>query len=420
MGSHENSVQAGHRETKAGESAKGGERFAYLDWLRFIVVLCLAPFHAALSYTGIGTVYVYDDPVRDAILAGRNIYGNFGPTELQLFTVFMDNWFMHLLFLVSGMGAAMSLRKRSAGVFVSERANRLLKPLLLMTLLAIPIQAWLRALDFGTFSGGFFEFYPHFFNGIHSNLDSRGNFDYGHLWFLLYLFVFSMIALPMFERWKRTGSPTARAQETPGVVHAGWILAPALWIALLEAVFRPGWPGFQNLVNDWANFTVYLSFFVLGYLAGADPRLPEAAERYWIAALVFGLLAFVARLACYRWLPVTSGYHAFNMLSQFLRGIAAWGLVVAAIGFGRRHLNLTGWSLGIARDLSLPLYLLHFVPLTAATYLLLGSPLGVWPRWAISVVVTWTAVALCTFIFRYVPPLQSFFTIRSPHRARAA
>jgi peptidoglycan/LPS O-acetylase OafA/YrhL len=401
-------------------SSNRSERLAYLDWLRFFVVLSLAPFHAALSYTGYGVVYVYDNPVRDAVLSGRGLYGHFGPDELRLFTVFMDNWFMHLLFLVSGMAAATSLRRRRAGAFVGERADRLLKPLGLITLLVIPVQAWLRALDFRTFSGGFFEFYPHFFNGVSSGPGGRGNFEYGHLWFLLYLFVFSVLALPLFERWKRSGSPSLRVVRMSGVARAGWLLAPALCVALLEAGFRPGWPGYQNLVNDWANFTVYLSFFVFGYLAGTDPRLPEAIEQYRFAALTLGLLAFMARLACHRWLPVANGYNAFNVLAQFLRGIAAWGLVMAAIGFGRRHLNATGRPLGIARDLSFPLYLLHFVPLTAATYLLLESQLGAWSRWAISVVVAWATVAVCTFIFRYIPPLRSFFTIRPPQRANAA
>ena len=402
------------------DGSQSGERLAYLDWLRFFVVLSLAPFHGALSYTGIGTVYVYDDPVRDAIRLHEPIFGRFGPDALRMFTVFMDNWFMHLLFFIAGIGAAISLRRRNAGAFVSERTDRLLKPLALMTLIAIPVQAWLRALDFGTFSGGLFAFYPHFFNGINSGPGSPGNFDYGHLWFLLYLFVFSAIALPLFGRWQRTGSPTLRVSETPGAALAACILAPALWVGALEAVFRPGWPGFQNLVNDWANFTVYLSLFVFGYLAGYDRKMTEAIERYRFVALALGLLAFFLRLACYRWFPVGNGYDVFNMLAQFFRGLAAWGLVAAAIGFGRRHLTATGWSLGVARDLSFPLYLLHLVPLSAATYLLLGSSLGIWSRWAISVAVAWVTVAACTFLFRYIPPLQSFFTIRPPQRTQVA
>jgi hypothetical protein len=399
--------------TSADDRSAAG-RLAYLDWLRFMVVLLLAPFHGALSYTGFGTVYVYDKPVRDAVLAGYGLYGHFGPEELRLFTVFVDNWSMHLLFFVSGMGATLSLQKRSAAGFMDERSRRLMLPFVIILLAVIPIQSWFRALNFYTFSGGFFAFYPHFFNGISAGPGSPGNFDWGHLWFLLYLFVFSLVALPLFMRWQRRGTSTSRSTQMPHIGSAAWILAPGLWIALLEAVFRPGWPGYQNLINDWANFTVYLSFFVFGFLVGTDSRLAEAIERNRFAALALGLIAFAARLACYRLLPVGSGYQVFNMLAQFLRGLAAWGLVLAAIGFGRRYFVAMGRPLGIARDLSFPLYLLHYAPLTAATYFLLDSDLGIWTRWALSVLFSWATVALCTFVFRYIPPLRSLFRIGMP------
>jgi glucans biosynthesis protein C len=399
----------GTTERGRGQGPGAGERQAYLDWLRFLVVLSLAPFHAALSYTGIGVVYVYDDPVRNAILAGGPLYGRFGPPALALFTVFMDNWFMHLLFLVSGIGAAVALRARSRRAFIDERARRLLWPLLLITLTVIPVQAWFRALDFGTFSGGLIAFYLHFFDGIYAGPGSSGNFEYGHLWFLAYLFVFSMIALPLFEHWRIAGR-----RLWPGGARGAWILAPALGIGALEAVFRPGWPGFQNLINDWANFSVYLSFFVLGYVLGTNPELAAAAERNRYAALVLGAIAFFARRCVYFVLAPAGGYHAANMLGQGFRGIAAWALVVAAIGFGRRHLNRTGRLYRAARDLSFPLYLLHLAPVTAATFWLLPTPLGVWPRWAISVAAAWLTVALCAFAFRFVPPLRSFFGIGAP------
>lgn len=392
----------------------GVVRLPYLDWVRFFVVLSLAPFHGALSYTGFGVVYVYDDPVRDAILSGQGLYGHHGPTALRLFTVFMDNWFMHLLFLVSGIAAAMALHSRGARGFLRERVRRLLLPFAVCTLTVIPLQAWLRALDFKTFDGSFLAFFPHFFNAPTSGPGSTGNFDWGHLWFLIYLFTFSLLALPLFRFWQRAGTPTLRAAGIPRLTHGAWILLPALWFGVLEAIFRPGWPGFQNLVADWANFTVYLSYFVFGYLAGADGRLVESARCNRHAALALGLLAFGARLACYRWLPVGSGYEGFNVLAQALRGIASWGLVVAAIGYGRAHLNSGGRPWGIVRDLSFPLYLLHFVPLTAATFLLLHAPLGIWSRWSISVIVAWTTVALCTWAFRFVPPLRWFFGIRAP------
>jgi glucan biosynthesis protein C len=162
----------------------------------------------------------------------------------------MDNWFMHLLFLISGVGAAASLRKRTARRFIGERANRLLLPLLVGTLVVIAFQAWLRALSFGTFTGGFFAFYPSFFNGISSGPGSRYNFDYGQLWFLLYLFVFSVLALPLFLRLNRRGDSSPLLRAGRRLAASAAVLLPALWIGVLEAAFRPGWPGYQNLINE--------------------------------------------------------------------------------------------------------------------------------------------------------------------------
>jgi hypothetical protein len=327
-----------------------------------------------------------------------------GPLALTEFTVFTDNWFMHLLFLVSGIGAALSLRKRSGAQFLGERCNRLLLPLLFGTIFVVSIQSWLGALAFGRFSGSYFAFFPSFF----------GNIDWGHLWFLVYLFVYSALALPLFLSIQRKGEGAPILSAARRFAAMPLILLPALWTGLLEALFRPGWPGYQNLVSDWANFTVYLSFFVAGYFAGAVPDLLQAFEKYRLTALILGGVAFAARISVYYIVAVPDGYNPANILSQGFRGIAAYALVMAAIGYGRRYLTWQGRLLGIARDLSFPLYILHYVPVTAATYLLLNSGLSIWPRWILAVAASWAFVALFTFVARYIPVVRDFFGIRQP------
>ncbi len=385
-------------------SALPRTRLAYLDWLRFAVVLCLAPFHAAISFTGMGSVYVYDTPVRDILSAGGTPV-NIGPRSLTMFTVFLDNWFMHLLFLVAGIGAAFSLRKRNGAQFLGERCNRLLLPLLIGTLFVVSFQTWLGALSFGRFSGGFFAFFPSFF---------LGNFNWGHLWFLAYLFVFSALALPLFLAIQRKGQASRVLSVARRCAGMPIILLPAFWTGFLEALFRPGWPGSLNLVNDWAIFTLNLSFFVGGYLMGCVPELLQAIEKHRRAALILGATAFLARIGTYGVAAVPDGYNAANMIAQAFRGVAAYGLVMAAMGYGQRYLKGQGKMLGVARDLSLPLYILHYAPLTAATYLLLNSGLSIWTRWALAVAASWSFVALFTFLVRFIPVVRNVFGIRKP------
>ena len=136
-------------------------------------------------------------------------------------------------------------------------------------------------------------------------------------------------------------------------------------------------------------------------------------ERHRLLALIVGVLSFIARLAVYRVLSVGPGYDAANMLAQGLRGIAAFGIVVAVMGYGGHWLNRESAALGRARDLSFPLYVLHFAPLCAATYLLIGTGLSVWLRWGIATLASWLTVAVFTELARFVPPIRDFFGIKA-------
>ena len=394
-------------------STSSGDRLAYLDWLRFLVVLTLAPFHAAISFTGVGVFPVYDTPVRDILLSGATP-DRVGPLALTLFIVFMDNWGMHLLFLVSGIGAALSLRKRDGAQFMRDRCNRLLVRLLVGTVLIVSVQGWLRALSFDKFSGSFVAYFPSFFNGMYTGPQGSGNFDWGHLWFLAYLFVFSALALPLFLFIRQKGEASGILSAARRFATMPLILLPALWTGLLEGLFRPGWPGALNLVSDWAYVTVFFSFFLAGYLLAVVPELLQAAEKHRSAALVLGATAFLARMSVHGLLRVPGGYNVINITAEVFRGIAAYGLVMAAMGYGQRYLNRQGRMLGIARDLSLPLYMLHYAPLAAATYLLLDSGLSIWARYILAVAASWSFVALFTFLARFIPLVRDFFEIRPP------
>jgi len=386
-------------------------RLIYLDWLRFLVVLLLAPFHAAISFTGSNFAYVYDEPFRATILAGHWVFDR-GPFLMRYLILFLDNWFMHLLFLISGIAAMAALRKRSLPAFIADRVGRLLLPMVICTLTVIAVQAWLRALWLGRFSGGFISFYPRFFNRVHDSVASRGNFDWGHLWFLGYLFAFCLLLLPLMVHLKKTGAPRPQPSAARWPASGSTMLLPCLWIGALEAIFRPGWPGYQNLVNDWANFTVYLSFFFFGLIAGTYRSLLERAQRMWFMMLATGLLLFISRMAMYPLTHVHPGYSPANMAVQFLRGAAAYCLVIGVLGFAGQYMNRGTQSIAWARNVSFPLYLLHYLPVTAATYLLLNTQFSVWTRWTIAVLASWISVAIFTRLSLLIPAFRWFFGIR--------
>jgi len=103
------------------------KRLYFADILRVLVILSLIPFHAAITYTGHGDVYVYDPAVVSHYL-NRAVTPGITSVPLDLFIDLLDNFFMRLLFVVSGIAAFFSLRRRTPGLFTGERTNKLLLP----------------------------------------------------------------------------------------------------------------------------------------------------------------------------------------------------------------------------------------------------------------------------------------------------
>jgi len=169
------------------------KRFYYVDWLRVLAVLALFPFHAGQIYNDEVAFYV-KDVVSNPVIMGIN--------------AFIYLWHMPLFMFLAGVGSYYALRFRSGGQYLVERLKRLLIPLIFGTLVLIPPltyfrmfgdpnRVWPKGFAYNAIPGfdkGYFEYYPDFFNGIYPN----GNFGWGHLWFLAYLFTFSLIALPIF------------------------------------------------------------------------------------------------------------------------------------------------------------------------------------------------------------------------------
>lgn len=139
------------------------------------------------------------------------------------------------------------------------------------------------------------------------------------------------------------------------------------------------------------------------------PELLDLIEKNRLAALVLGVSAYLVRMSVYRFFPVPEGYNPTNITTHVFRGFAAYWLVLAAMGYGKHYLNKSGGLLGIARDLSFPLYILHYAPLTAATYYLLNSGLSVWTRWFLACLASWGFVVIFTYVARFIPPDERFF-----------
>lgn len=245
------------------------KRLYYIDWLRVLVVLSLIPFHASLTYLRYGGVYIKEPVSGLAALPFLIIEVPLGD-------------FLTLMFFIAGVASYYSFNTRGIGTYIGERAQKLALPFGLGFLLLCPVTSYIKAIYEG-FQGGFIRFLPHFYW-----YDTSHYLGYGHLWFLFYLFTFSMICVPLFRLLQRN----SRLERIGAFISKGnRLLLPIGFIVLLEVCLRPIFhTDAFVIIGDWANVSVYLSLLFYGYLYAADSRIQEKVKKYYKFSIVFGIL----------------------------------------------------------------------------------------------------------------------------------
>lgn len=333
------------------------ERLYYVDRLRVFTILSLIPFHAALTYLNYGAVYV-KAPITGA-----------GVIPFMAITALLSDFFMSLLFFLSGIASFYSCRSRDFSQYIKERCRKLLLPLLLGILFICPVQAYAKGLYEG-FQGNLIQFYPRFFSGFIYYL------GYGHLWFLFYLFIFSCIGKPLFKRWQ---DKKQLEKISAFITKGNRILIPIGFIILLEFVLRPFFHSSQSLINDWANDTVYLGLFLFGYLFAAEPSIQNKLESYFNLAKVFGLLSLLLLLYLnYQWTVNASEEVYFTVLWGFARGIYECSAIVFLVCIGRKFMNKESIQIKYLSKSSFTIYLFHFIPVSYFTLLFIHTEWNVY------------------------------------------
>ncbi len=263
-----------------GQAHKASIRLHYLDWLRLIAIVGVWAYHSARPF--MRQEWLINSPQTSLTL-----------TAVCL--VFLGSMGMPLFFMMAGAGCLFALRRRTGRQFAVERTQRLLIPFLVGCILLSPLQFYLEWLHKGWYQGSFLPFIPviaqdrlHMWTTTFSPriFESLGS----HLWFLGYLFTFSLLALPLFLWLKR--EPGRRAIAWLGKLgeRRGGLLLFILPLAAVRISLQPFFPGY----TDWTDYAYLLVYFVCGYLLFADQRLVRAIRRDGRLALSVGLISTLA------------------------------------------------------------------------------------------------------------------------------
>ncbi len=396
------------------------DRLYYLDWLRVMAILTVFFHH-------VGKFFDYDS---------FTLYNSVRSLALSVHREFNALWMMPLFFVISGAAVFYSLQSRGAGGFLKERVLRILIPLAVLgTFVINPPQVYLTRLFDGDFSGGFFQWLPSYFSGIYMP-GADGNFaplGLGtHMWYLMYLFVFTLLLLPLFLGFGRSGrSLLARAStrlESPLA-----LLLLFLPVAASSALIQALGLGFLRITGGWDPLS-YLFFFLNGYLVFANPGILESIRRqapaFLAAAVVLTYLYVDSHFGVTLNLPGVTRHDILNngaiiplnpwVLTALmaLRGLIGWCWILGLLGLAARILNFNNRFLAYAGEAVLPFYILHHTVMYAVGYHVIQWNIGVgWKYAAIALVSLILIMALYEFLIRRVNALRFLFGMK-PRQGR--
>lgn len=345
-----------------------------LDWLRVIAFALLMLFHTGMLFSSwswhvknLETSDYFDYVMR-----------------------FLHSWRMPLLFFISGSAVWFAMDKFSAGRYFLERQKRLLLPLVFGMLVIIPPQVYFERLYQQQHYASFLDFYQTIFT---SGSYPEGNLSWHHLWYVPYIWAYSMLLFPVFL-WLRTPKGRAllagmgRWLQRPGVVFL--LFVPS---ALIEVVLRPFWPGDAcNLIADWGNFTHKLSFFLIGFILASSEGVYDALARQRKALLFTGMVSFV--------LLIPFWYMQIRLPSwttipyRFLANFQVWMWILTALGFGRCYLSINHPVLRYANEAVYPFYILHQTVIIILGYYLVRLNWGIPLTFAVTAAATFLICSL--------------------------
>ena len=315
------------------------ERRYDLDWLRVMVFGLLILYHVGMFF----------------VPWGWHIKNNELSEWLQLPMLFVNQWRLPILFVISGMGTRFALSYRSQKQFIGERLYRLLIPLIFGMLVIIPPQVFIERIAHQQFSGNYADFYTTgvAFQGIYP----EGNFSWHHLWFLPYLLVFSLVLSSLFIRLRN--QPDHRFLNwLRGSLDRPWnlyIFIVPLYFA--ETLLEPFFPSTHALWGDWFNLVNYGLMFLFGYL------LISVKDVFWKSlanikkpALVLGIICFPLLVLRYTVIPD-------NTLVHFVEGLVKvvnlWSWILVLFAYGAQYLNQQSAWLAYCNRAVYPFYILH-------------------------------------------------------------
>ncbi|HYL60334.1 MAG TPA: acyltransferase [Candidatus Acidoferrales bacterium] len=301
-------------------------------------------------------------------------------TGFGLFVGFNDDFFMSLMFFVSGLFVWSSLRRKGTGTFVRDRMIRLGIPFLVAALVVAPIAYYPTYIQMG----------GHGVSGYIRQWMAFGDWPTGPAWFVWLLLAFDLGAAAIFAIAPNFGASVGRlssnAREHPVRLFLMLIAVSAAVFAPMSVAFGPmNWTSVGPFQFQTARLFHYLVYFVAGIGVGAygiDRGLlaPDGVlARHWGRWVALALTVFFLSVAFV--LMAITGHSGMSpsMISgvggcifAITCGAESFAFLALFIRFATRR----RWTYDSLSDNEYGMYLIHYAFVSWLQLALLAVPLA--------------------------------------------
>ncbi len=328
-----------------------------IDWLRSLAFILLIFYH-------IGQFYVAD--------WGWHVKSVYLSDFLKNIMLLVNQWRMPLIFLISGIALSLAEPKIGSVKLLKLRFFRVLIPLIIGMILIVPPQVYFELVQSEGYSADYLEFMTLYFDtkttlyADHQLLTSRtglsfGLITYNHLWYLLYLFTYTLVYVaikPLLVKinWKKIN----RKGSVLGI-----LAIPLSLVLFYDLILLPYFPDDTFvLIGDWYNHAFYFTLFMLGYALAKSPNIWQTLidnHKTWLVLAIVSYSLMIIRSN--RALGFDVPYNEASILTQFFINLIWSGnkvfWLLTVIGCAGAYLNRKSSVLSYMNDAVLPWYILH-------------------------------------------------------------
>ena len=306
-------------------------RLSELDWLRVLLVFAVFLHHVGMPFNG-------DDWI---------IMNESSSKALDDFMVYFEQFRLPTLFLIAGVGANIVLNRKRPFAFLIDKVKRLLIPLCVGILLINPPQQYFKnPADLNSLIGA----YP----------ELALRFESMHLWFIEYLFVFSLLAVPSFFMLKRKiGTRFVSLLEF--VAHKWWgLLSLGIALAILRTTLKIPFPSDSHGIENLSSSLFYFFFFLMGMFLSQKPEIWQRLGASWkLHTVSFAVLSAVFYFYYFVDFGAFASTETLWSIWWAVCSVLAWSASLCFLGLAQKFLTHTPDWLIKANTLIYPFYILH-------------------------------------------------------------